>query len=64
MDRSTSLLNHQTTLVSAHGNSLRALIKYLEDISDDEISNLEIKTGAPLIYVLDESLNVIDNYYL
>lgn len=61
---STSLLNHQTTLVSAHGNSLRALIKYLEDIPDDEISNLEIKTGAPLIYELDESLKVIDKYYL
>lgn len=61
---STSLLNHQTTLVSAHGNSLRALIKYLEDIPDDEISNLEIKTGAPLIYELDDSLKVIDKYYL
>ncbi|ORI00798.1 phosphoglycerate mutase [Mammaliicoccus sciuri] len=61
---STSLLNHQTTLVSAHGNSLRALIKYLEDIPDDEISNLEIKTGAPLIYELDESLKVIDKYYV
>lgn len=61
---STSLLNHQTTLVSAHGNSLRALIKYLEDIPDDEISELEIKTGAPLIYELDEDLKVIDKYYL
>ena len=61
---STSLLNHQTTLVSAHGNSLRALIKYLEDIPDDEISNLEIKTGAPLLYELDDSLKVIDKYYL
>lgn len=61
---STSLLNHQTTLVSAHGHSLRALIKYLEDIPDDEISELEIKTGAPLIYELDESLKVIEKYYL
>ncbi|MDT3995109.1 2,3-diphosphoglycerate-dependent phosphoglycerate mutase [Mammaliicoccus fleurettii] len=61
---STSLLNNQTTLVSAHGNSLRALIKYLEDIPDDEISELEIKTGAPLIYELDEELKVIDKYYL
>ncbi|WP_239747767.1 2,3-diphosphoglycerate-dependent phosphoglycerate mutase [Mammaliicoccus sp. P-M56] len=61
---STSLLNNQTTLVSAHGNSLRALIKYLEDIPDDEISELEIKTGAPLIYELDDELKVIDKYYL
>lgn len=61
---STSLVNGQTTLVSAHGNSLRALIKYLEDIPDDEISELEIKTGAPLIYELDDELKVIDKYYL
>ncbi|SCU30884.1 phosphoglyceromutase [Mammaliicoccus lentus] len=61
---STSLVNGKTTLVSAHGNSLRALIKYLEDIPDDEISELEIKTGAPLIYELDDELKVIDKYYL
>ncbi|MBF0841017.1 MULTISPECIES: 2,3-diphosphoglycerate-dependent phosphoglycerate mutase [Mammaliicoccus] len=61
---STSLVNGHTTLVSAHGNSLRALIKYLEDIPDDEISELEIKTGAPLIYELDDELKVIDKYYL
>lgn len=60
---STSLVNGHTTLVSAHGNSLRALIKYLEDIPDDEISELEIKTGAPLIYELDDELKVIDKYY-
>ncbi|GGI42675.1 2,3-diphosphoglycerate-dependent phosphoglycerate mutase [Mammaliicoccus stepanovicii] len=61
---SISLLNNQTTLVSAHGNSLRALIKYLEDVPDDEISQLEIKTGAPLVYELDNDLNVINKYYL
>lgn len=58
------LLDGQTVLVSAHGNSLRALIKFLEGVPDDEIAQYEIKTGAPLIYELDEALHVLDSYYL
>lgn len=58
------MLDGQTVLVSAHGNSIRALIKYLEDVSDEDIINYEIKTGAPLVYELTDDLEVIDKYYL
>lgn len=51
-------------LISAHGNSLRALIKYLDNIMDDKIPNLEIPTGKPLVYELDEKLKPIKHYYL
>ncbi|MGW7976519.1 phosphoglycerate mutase [Staphylococcus xylosus] len=61
---SQQLLDGKTVLVSAHGNSLRALIKYLENVSDDDIISYEIKTGAPLIYELTDDLQVIDKYYL
>ncbi|MGO2172879.1 MAG: 2,3-bisphosphoglycerate-dependent phosphoglycerate mutase, partial [Staphylococcus equorum] len=61
---SQQLLDGKTVLVSAHGNSLRALIKYLEDVSDEAIVNYEIKTGAPLIYELTDDLKVTDKYYL
>jgi 2,3-bisphosphoglycerate-dependent phosphoglycerate mutase len=61
---SQQLLDGKTVLVSAHGNSLRALIKYLEDVSDEDIIGYEIKTGAPLIYDLTDDLKVIDKYYL
>lgn len=46
----------KTTLVTAHGNSLRALIKYLDGISDDDIAELNVPTGIPLVYTLDEHL--------
>jgi 2,3-bisphosphoglycerate-dependent phosphoglycerate mutase len=49
----------KTVLVSAHGNSLRALIKYLENISDQEIAQLEIATGVPIIYQFDDNGLVI-----
>jgi 2,3-bisphosphoglycerate-dependent phosphoglycerate mutase len=52
------LLDGRTVLVAAHGNSLRALIKHLEGISDEEITGLEIPTGVPIVYELDESLSV------
>ena len=42
-------------LISAHGNSLRALVKHLSDIPDDEITGLEIPTGQPIVYELDDS---------
>jgi 2,3-bisphosphoglycerate-dependent phosphoglycerate mutase len=51
-------------LIAAHGNSLRALVKYLDNISDDAIVELNIPTGIPLVYELDESLKPIRNYYL
>ncbi|MFC4294039.1 2,3-diphosphoglycerate-dependent phosphoglycerate mutase [Novosphingobium tardum] len=54
----------ETVIVSAHGNSLRALVKHLSGISDAEISSLEIPTGQPLIYELADDLAVNDRYYL
>ncbi|MGF1549164.1 MAG: 2,3-diphosphoglycerate-dependent phosphoglycerate mutase [Sphingomonadaceae bacterium] len=51
-------------LVSAHGNSLRALVKHLSDISDEEIPKLEIPTGEPLVYELDEEFAAVERYYL
>ncbi len=51
-------------LVAAHGNSLRALVKYLDNISEAEITELNIPTGIPLVYELDETLNPIKHYYL
>ena len=51
-------------IVSAHGNSLRALVKHLSAISDDEIVGLEIPTGQPIVYELDDDLKPTDRYYL
>ena len=51
-------------LVVAHGNSLRALVKYLDNISDEEIVGLNIPTGMPLVYELDADLKPIKHYYL
>jgi 2,3-bisphosphoglycerate-dependent phosphoglycerate mutase len=52
-------------LVSAHGNSLRALVKYLDDVSEEEIVGLNIPTGIPLVYELnDDDLSPIRSYYL
>jgi 2,3-bisphosphoglycerate-dependent phosphoglycerate mutase len=51
-------------LIAAHGNSLRALIKYLDGISDDEIVHMNIPTARPLVYELDDALKPIRNYYL
>jgi len=51
-------------IIVAHGNSLRGLIKYLDGISDDDIVNLEIPTGQPLCYELDEELRPLRHYYL
>ena len=54
----------QTVLISAHGNSLRALVKHLSGISDEEISSLEIPTGQPIVYELDAQLAATERYYL
>lgn len=51
-------------IIAAHGNSLRALVKYLDNIPDEEIPELNIPTGVPLIYELDEDLKPIKHYYL
>ncbi len=51
-------------LIAAHGNSLRALIKHLDNISDDDIVGVNIPTGQPLVYELDENLRPIRHYYL
>jgi 2,3-bisphosphoglycerate-dependent phosphoglycerate mutase len=51
-------------LIAAHGNSLRALVKYLDDISEKEIVELNIPTGIPLVYELDDSLRPLRHYYL
>ena len=51
-------------IVGAHGNSIRALVKYLDNISDAEITELNIPTGLPLVYELDEDLKPIKSYYL
>jgi 2,3-bisphosphoglycerate-dependent phosphoglycerate mutase len=51
-------------LISAHGNSLRALVKHLSRIPDDEIAALEIPTGQPIVYELDAGLTATDRYYL
>ncbi|MBS0254577.1 MAG: 2,3-diphosphoglycerate-dependent phosphoglycerate mutase [Proteobacteria bacterium] len=54
----------ETVLIAAHGNSLRALVKHLSGISDDEITGLEIPTGQPIVYELDGNLAAQDRYYL
>ncbi len=51
-------------IVAAHGNSLRAIVKYLDNISDDDIVSLNIPTGVPLVYELDDDLKVIKSEYL
>ena len=59
-----SITSNKKVLITAHGNSLRALIKHLDKISDKDIVNLEIPTGVPLVYILDEVLNPIKKFYL
>ncbi len=59
-----ALREGKRVLISAHGNSLRALVKHLSAIPDDEISSLEIPTGKPIVYELDDDLGATDRYYL
>ena len=54
----------KSVIIAAHGNSLRALVKYLDNISDEDILNCNIPTGVPLVYELDDNLKPIKNYYL
>lgn len=54
----------QKMLIAAHGNSLRAIVKYLDGISDEDIPGLNIPTGYPLVYELDDQFKAVDHYYL
>ena len=54
----------QRVIIAAHGNSLRALVKYLDDVSDTDIVGLNIPTGIPLVYELDDALKPIRHFYL
>jgi 2,3-bisphosphoglycerate-dependent phosphoglycerate mutase len=58
------LRSGKRVLISAHGNSLRALVKHLSNIPDDEITGLEIPTGQPIVYDLADDLSARDRYYL
>ena len=59
-----ALRSGERVLISAHGNSLRALVKHLSGIADDEITGLEIPTGQPIVYELNDDLTAIERYYL
>lgn len=58
------VLAGKRVIIVAHGNSLRALVKYLDNIPDQEIVELNIPTGVPLVYELDANLKPIKHYYL
>jgi len=62
--RAPSIKEGKQVVIAAHGNSLRALVKYLDDIPEDKIVGLNIPTGVPLVYELDDNLKSIKNYYL
>ena len=51
-------------LITAHGNSLRALVKYLDNVADEEIVGLNIPTGVPLVYLLNDELKPLQHFYL
>ena len=59
-----AIRSDQRVIIAAHGNSLRALVKFLDNISDDDIVELNIPTGVPLVYELDANLKPITHYYL
>ncbi len=59
-----ALRDGQRVIISAHGNSLRALVKHLSTIADDEIVALEIPTGQPIVYELDEEMKAVERYFL
>ena len=58
------LKSGETVIISAHGNSLRALVKHLSAISDEDITGLEVPTGAPIVYEFDEAMRPGERYYL
>lgn len=58
------MLEGKRVIIAAHGNSLRALVKYFDHISDEDIINVNIPTGSPLVYEFDDNFNAIKHYYL
>ena len=58
------MMEGQRVLIAAHGNSLRALVKGFDGLSDDEIVGVNIPTGVPLVYEFDEEFNVLSKRYL
>jgi len=59
-----SIRKQQKVIVCAHGNSLRSLVQYIDHLSDEEVTRLDIPTGVPLVYELDDNFNRIRHYYL
>ncbi len=59
-----ALRNNEKVIIAGHGNSLRALIKYIDNLTDDQVSDLDIPTAQPWVYELDEEFNRIRHYYL
>ncbi len=58
------MLDGKRVLITAHGNSLRALVKYLDNLTDEEIISVNIPTGVPLVYEFDDNFKVTNKYYL
>ena len=58
------ILSGKRVLIAAHGNSLRALVKFFDHLSEDEIVGVNIPTGVPLVYEFDDDMNAIKHYYL
>ena len=63
-DIKKDLLDNKRIIIVAHGNSLRGLMKYLDNLSDEEVMSLEISTGKPICYELDDKLKPIKHYYV
>ena len=63
-DIEPEIKNNKKVIIVAHGNSLRGLIKYLDNLSNEEVVSLEIETGNPIVYELDDNLKPIKHYYL
>jgi 2,3-bisphosphoglycerate-dependent phosphoglycerate mutase len=59
-----ALKSGERVLISAHGNSIRALVKHLSELGDEEIVGVEIPTGEPLVYELNDDLSLVESYYL
>jgi 2,3-bisphosphoglycerate-dependent phosphoglycerate mutase len=59
-----AIKSSKKVIIAAHGNSIRALVKYLDNITDEEIAEINIPTGIPLVYELDDNLKPIKHYYL
>jgi 2,3-bisphosphoglycerate-dependent phosphoglycerate mutase len=58
------LRSGKRVLIAAHGNSIRSLVKYLDDVSDSDIMEINIPNGVPLVYELDDNLKPIKHFYL